>query len=338
MGLVRGQTATTDALRCATISVCAIAIAACDGPQSALDPAGVGAARLARLFAALAVGAAAIWCTTVALALYAAYARHRVDARASGHWLIVGGGVALPVVALAGTLSYGLALLPPLLPSSADGGLEIEVTGEQWWWRIRYLPAAGAPVDVANEMHLPAGELVELTLLSDNVIHSFWIPPLGGKADMIPGRRVRLALEPTEPGVYRGVCAEYCGTSHALMAFRVVVHERLEFEEWLAGQRAPAVVPRSGSAVEGADAFLRNGCSACHTVRGTAARGTVGPDLTHVGSRLSLAAGTLPNDAAAFSRWLSLADEIKPGVHMPAFGMLASAEVRALAEYLEALQ
>jgi cytochrome c oxidase subunit 2 len=331
-------TTTPDAVRCATISLCAVAVAACDGPQSALDPAGVGAERLAGLFAALAAGAAAIWCAAVALALYATYARRKSSARALGAWLIIGGGVALPVVVLAGTLSYGLALLPSVLPSSNEGGLEIEVTGEQWWWRVRYLPTAGPPVDVANEMHLPAGEPVELTLLSDNVIHSFWIPPLGGKADMIPGRRVRLALEPTEPGVYRGVCAEYCGTSHALMAFRVVVHERPEFDAWLAGQRAPATEPRGALAASGAEAFVRNGCGACHTVRGTAAHGTVGPDLTHVGSRLSLGAGTLPNDAAAFGRWLSLTGEIKPGVHMPAFGMLPSEEVRALGAYLEALQ
>jgi cytochrome c oxidase subunit 2 len=122
------------------------------------------------------------------------------------------------------------------------------------------------------------------------------------------------------------------------MAFRVVVHERPQFATWLTAQRAPAAEPRSDIAVSGADAFLRNGCGACHTVRGTPSRGTVGPDLTHVGSRLSLGAGTLPNDAAAFRRWLSLTDEIKPGVHMPAFGMLQAADILALAAYLEDLQ
>jgi cytochrome c oxidase subunit 2 len=338
MSLVRGQTTTTAAVRCAIVLLCAIASAACDGPQSALDPAGRGAARLADLFAALTAGAAIIWCASVGLALYATYSGRKPRGPAFGSWLIVGGGVALPVVVLTGTLSYGLALLPTVLPSAHEGALEIEVTGEQWWWRVRYLPAAGEPIDLANEIHLPSGEPVALTLLSDNVIHSFWIPSLGGKADMIPGRRIRLALEPTEPGVYRGVCAEYCGTSHALMAFRVVVHEPPEFEAWLAGQREPAADPRGEPAAAGAEAFLGNGCGACHTVRGTPARGVVGPDLTHVGSRLTLAAGTLPNDAAAFGRWLSLTDEVKPSVHMPAFGMLPSDEVSALAAYLEALQ
>jgi cytochrome c oxidase subunit 2 len=318
--------------------VCAVHAAACDGPQSALEPAGRGAALVADLFVALTAGAAVIWCATVALALYATYSRRESGVRSAGTWLIVGGGVALPVVVLAGTLFYGLALLPPLLPPADEGRLEIEVTGEQWWWRIRYLPASGPPIDLANEKHLPAGDAVELTLASDNVIHSLWIPSLGGKTDMIPGRRTRLVLEPTEPGVYRGVCAEYCGTSHALMAFRVVVHEREEFDAWLTGQRAPAAEPRSELAVSGADAFLRNGCGACHTVRGTPARGTIGPDLTHVGSRLSLGSGTLSNDPAAFRRWLSLTDEIKPSVHMPAFGMLPAAEILALAAYLEELQ
>lgn len=333
------QTAIDRAVRCAAMSLCAVAAAACDGPQSALDPAGVGATRLAELTAALTAGAAVIWCAAIGLALYAMYGRRNPGGgRAAGFWLIVGGGVALPVVVLAGTLSYGLALLPPLLPAASENRRVIEVTGEQWWWRVRYLAAGEAPVDLANELHLAAGEPVELALSSDNVIHSLWIPVLAGKADMIPGRRIRLALEPTKPGVYRGVCAEYCGTSHALMAFRVVVHERPEFEAWLERQRAAAAEPVSELAAAGAQSFLANGCGACHTVRGTPARGTVGPDLTHVGSRLSLAAGTLSNDAAAFGRWLALTDDLKPGAHMPRFGMLPAAEVRALAAYLEELQ
>jgi cytochrome c oxidase subunit 2 len=145
-------------------------------------------------------------------------------------------------------------------------------------------------------------------------------------------------LEPTAAGVYRGVCAEYCGASHALMAFRAVVEERPEFDAWLARQAAPAVTPPDALAAAGADAFLANGCGACHAVRGTPALGRIGPDLTHVGSRLSLGAGTLPNDPDAFLRFVSLTDEIKPSVHMPAFGMLPAAELEALAAYLEVLQ
>ena len=155
---------------------------------------------------------------------------------------------------------------------------------------------------------------------------------------MIPGRRTQLVLEPTAAGIYRGVCAEFCGASHALMAFRVVVQERPEFDAWLARQAAPAAAPADGLAAAGAEAFLRNGCGACHAVRGTPALGTVGPDLTHVGGRLSLGAGILPNDPEAFLRFVSLTGEIKPSVHMPAFGMLPAAELEAIAAYLEALQ
>jgi cytochrome c oxidase subunit 2 len=312
--------------------------AACDGPQSALDPAGVGAARLASLFFALTAGAAVIWCATIGLALYAAYARREPSGSRATSWLIMGGGVALPTVVLTGTLSYGLTLLPPLLPSPAEDRLRISVVGEQWWWRVRYTSPDGEPIELANEIRLPVGVPVELELESDNVIHSLWIPALGGKADMIPGRLIRLLLEPTATGVYRGVCAEYCGTSHALMAFRAVVVEPAEFDEWLAQQAEPAATPVAELAAAGADAFLANGCGACHTVRGTEALGSVGPDLTHVGSRLSLGAGTLPNDAEAFLRWVALTDEIKPSVHMPAFGVLPDAELAALAAYLEALQ
>ena len=324
--------------RVAAVLLCATACAACDGPQSSLEPAGVEAQGLADLFFALTAAAAVIWCATVGLALYAAYGRREPSGPAFGARLIVGGGVVVPTVVLAATLSYGLHLLPPLLADPSDGELEIEVVGEQWWWRVRYLSRDGAPVDLANEIRLPAGAAVLLTLSSDNVIHSFWIPALGGKVDMIPGRRTQLVLHPTVAGVYRGVCAEYCGTSHALMAFRTVVHERQDFDDWLAHQASSAAAPVDELAENGGEAFVRNGCGACHTVRGTPASGIVGPDLTHVGSRLSLGAGTLPNDPEAFFSWVSQTDGIKPGVHMPAFGMLPTSEIRALAAYLEALQ
>ena len=312
--------------------------AACGGPQSALAPAGVAAARVAELFFALTAGAAVIWCATVGLALYATYARREPAGRRFGSWLIVGAGAILPTVVLAGTLTYGLALLPSLLPREDGTGVSIEVIGEQWWWRVRYRLADGTPIELANEIRLPAGEPALLELASDDVIHSLWIPALAGKADMIPGRRIRLRLEPTASGVYRGVCAEYCGTSHALMAFRAVVLAPPDFDDWLARQAQPAAAPPNALAASGAAAFLANGCGACHTVRGTPAQGGVGPDLTHVGGRLSLGAGTLPNDAQAFLRFVSVTDEVKPGVHMPAFGMLPAAELEAIAAYLEALQ
>jgi cytochrome c oxidase subunit 2 len=252
---------------------------------------------------------------------------------------VAGAGAALPTVVLAGTLAYGLALLPPLLPSSGNEGTRtIEVVGEHWWWRVRCRGPDGAPVELANEIRLPVGEPVLLELTSDDVIHSFWIPALGGKADMIPGRQIRLLLEPTAAGVYRGVCAEYCGASHALMSLFVVVEPEDEFQRWLAKQAQPAPAPRVRTAAQGEELLIASGCGACHSVRGTPADGVLGPGLTHVGSRQSIGAGALPLDSGALLRWISRTNDIKPSVHMPAFGMLPPDDLQALAVYLEGLK
>jgi cytochrome c oxidase subunit 2 len=212
------------------------------------------------------------------------------------------------------------------------------VVGKQWWWRVQYVTPQGL-VETANELRLPVGERVEVELSSPDVIHSFWVPSLAGKMDMIPGRTTRLALEPTRTGVFRGTCAEYCGASHALMAFDVIVTEDDEFQRWLQTQSTPAAAaPVDPMAQRGQDAFLANGCSACHTIRGTAAAGRIGPDLTHVASRISIGAATLPNGMDALVRWIRDTDRVKPGVHMPAFRTLPPGELTALAAYLGSLQ
>ena len=164
------------------------------------------------------------------------------------------------------------------------------------------------------------------------------VEALGGKVDMIPGRVNELVLEPTETGTFRGACAEYCGTSHALMNFAVVVMPREASDQWLAEQAEPAQQPAGELQQAGQQAFLANGCGACHQVRGTEADGAVGPDLTHVGSRLTLAAGTLPADVEAFKRWIGHSSAIKPDVKMPAFGMLPEAQLTAMAHYLKGLE
>lgn len=282
-------------------------------------------------------GVTVIWLAVMGIALYAAYTPERSDLTGPRR-LIVWGGVIVPTVLLTALVSYGLALLPAYLAPAPAGSLRIHVTGEQYWWRVRYLPNGGPPVDLANEIRLPLGEEIEFLLESHDVIHSFWIPALGGKMDMIPGRQTRLRLSPTRTGTFRGACAEYCGASHALMSFAVVVQEKEEFARWLAAQAAPARMPELPLARQGREVMLSNGCGACHAVRGTTADGVVGPDLTHVGGRASLAAGVLPNREAEFSRWISRTDQLKPGVHMPAFGMLAAPELGALAAYLESLE
>lgn len=317
----------------------ALPLAGCDGVQSTLAPAGRGAAQIAELFWWMAGGAAVIWTAVIGLAVYSLRVEPRSHSRRAA-WFIVGGGAVVPTVVLAGLLIYGLALLPDLLEPAPDGSLTIAVSGEQWWWRVRYLPpdGGGSAVPLANEIHLPVDQPVNFQLGSPDVIHSFWIPPLGGKMDMFPGRTTRLTLTPTQTGRFRGACAEYCGTSHALMNFYVVVEEKDEFERWLEHQAQPAQEPAGPVAERGRELFLSNGCGACHTIRGTAADGRVGPDLTHVGSRLSLGAGILPNDPEAFVRWISRTEAVKPGVHMPAFGMLPAEDIRALAVYLDGLE
>lgn len=305
--------------------------------SSALEPAAREAARIADLFWGLTIGTAILWIAVVGLAVYAAYSRGG-KSRSLGTLLIVGGGVLLPVVVLAFVLTVSLAMLPDLLAPASEEALRIEVTGHQWWWRVRYRPEEGEPVDLANEIHLPAGRPVEFQLESRDVIHSFWIPALAGKVDMIPGRRTRLRVEPTKTGTFRGVCAEYCGTSHALMSFFVVVEEPAAFDRWLAHQAAPARAAAIEPARRGGELFLRNGCGACHTIRGTPADGRVGPDLTHVGGRLSVGAGILESDARAFRHWVARTDAVKPGVHMPHFGMLPPHELDAIAVYLEGLR
>jgi cytochrome c oxidase subunit 2 len=301
-------------------------------------PAGEAAQRIAGLFWWMTAFGIVIWIGVIILALWAARTPPRADSRRIANYLIVGGGAIFPTIALSALLVYGLAPLPRLVAPAPDGSLKIFVAGEQWWWRVRYETPAGDSVMLANEIRLPLGEPVQFFLESPDVIHSFWIPSLGGKIDMIPGRVTRLALTATKTGVFRGACAEYCGTSHALMSFFTVVHEKNDFSRWLAHQQTAAAPPAGAEAARGQDAFVANGCGACHTIRGTKAGGLIGPDLTHVGSRLSIGAGALSNDTENLLRWIARTDHVKPEVLMPHFGMLPADELRALAAYLKGLQ
>lgn len=326
------------------LAIALLTFSSCQGEQSALAPAGRGSEQIAELWWWMVSGATVIWLIVTGLLLYAIYG-HPPENRRQAGMLIIGGGVVVPTVVLAVLLTFGLSLLPDLVAPAPNDALEIHVTGEQWWWRNHYthFPSIGTaettePIAVANEIHLPVGEVVEFRLTSADVIHAFWIPALGGKVDMIPGRTNRLRLEPTRTGVFRGVCAEYCGASHALMAFVVVVEEKHEFEEWLRRQAMPAQTPISALAKRGRDVFQSYGCGACHTVRGTSADGVVGPDLTHVGGRQSLAAGTLVCEPSNLQRWLKHPDVIKPDVLMPAFDMLPNEDLEALAAYLDGLE
>lgn len=300
--------------------------------QSTLQPAGEGARQIAELFYVMAIGAVIIWCIVIGLSTYAIFYPGKHNAKKT-RLIVIGGGAVFPTLALTGLLTYGLSMLPDLQRPAAKGSKVIEVVGVRWWWRVVYHLPDGRRVETANEIHLPVDEAVEFQLTSEDVIHSFWIPSLGGKTDMIPGRQNRLKLFPTKAGVYRGACAEFCGAAHAQMAFDVVVEPREQFEQWLASLAEPSSVSHPGSEV-----FIRLGCGACHAVRGTEANGVVGPDLTHFGNRRSLGAAILLNTPENRKRWITQTHRAKPGVEMPAFEHLDERELDQLVNYLGALQ
>jgi cytochrome c oxidase subunit II len=319
-------------------SACLLAVAGCAGPQSALEPYGPQARELAELWWVMAAGAVVIWLLVVGCAVYATRIRPAVHENFAGTAFIVGGGVILPVVVLSSLLIYSFLLAREPVATPGDG-LRIEVIGNQWWWEVRYFPpGADEPVIGANEVRLPAGEPVEVVLRATDVIHSFWIPNLAGKTDMIPGSVNRMVIQADAPGVFRGQCAEYCGGPHALMAFYAVAMAPADFDRWLEQEARPARSPEAELLAEGRELFLTSGCGACHTIRGIPADGQLGPDLTHVGGRVSLAAGILPNNIGTITGWIADTQTIKPGNLMPSFNIFSGSELRALAAYLESLE
>jgi cytochrome c oxidase subunit 2 len=283
-------------------------------------------------------GATLICLAVAALVVVAIHGGGRGRQLIASEQFVVATGIMLPIVVLAGLLAYGLVLTGGRIGPPAADALRIEVVGEQWWWRVRYLPETAEAVETANELRIPVGRDVELRLVSRDVIHSFWVPSLAGKIDMIPGKVNRLRLRASQAGVYRGQCAEYCGGPHALMSFHVVALEARAFDDWLAAQRRPAADPDGDAGRAGQSVFFRAGCHGCHTVRGTAAAGTIGPDLTHVAGRLSLGAASLPNDPSNLRRWVGDNQHVKPGNRMPTFGFLAARDLDLLAAHLGSLK
>ncbi|MGE3772031.1 MAG: c-type cytochrome [Gammaproteobacteria bacterium] len=317
-----------------------LSVAACvggcrDAPSSSFVAASDEASAALFLFYAMVAGGALLWLLVTGLAIYATWIRPAPHAVHKVRLLLFGGGVALPVLVLTALLAYGLSMPTPLELRQPD--LRVEITGERWWWRVRYLDEAGQGVELANELRLPVDRHAGIALRTDEVIHSLWIPALGGKRDLLPGRVNRIGVTPTRAGVYRGACAEYCGDGHANMGLVVEVMPAADFDAWLGGQRADAALPVSASAARGAAVFVNRGCPVCHTVRGTAARGRVGPDLSHLGSRHTLAAGLLPVEPASIARWLTHSRRLKPGTLMPSFA-LPSQELDDLANYLAELR
>jgi cytochrome c oxidase subunit 2 len=257
----------------------------------------------------------------------------------SPRWWIAGAGVAFPVVVLSILLGWSTWRSAQLRPQTSNGALAMSVTAKMWWWEVRYrAPASGREVAAANEIHIPVGQDVYLGLNAADVIHSLWIPALGGKRDMIPGRVTGLRLRADKPGVYRGQCAEYCGIQHARMALQVVAHPPAEFAAWVAAQARPAIQPADPQLQRGRAVFLDQRCQSCHTIRGVAEDKQLGPDLTHVGSRAYLGAATLRTGQASMAAWIADPHVAKPGVFMPATRDLDPESLRALAAYLESLK
>ena len=301
-----------------------------------LDAAGEAARQIALVSWVLIAGAFAVFAGV--MGLLARALRRRAGPVRTRLW-ILGGGVLFPGAVLAGLFAWTLPLAPTWKPVPPPGALVVAVTGHLWWWDVRYRDAAtGAEIRTANEIRIPAGRPVYLALDSADVIHSFWVPQLAGKMDMVPGRLQHLLLSADRPGTYRGQCAEFCGEQHARMALHVVAMAPGEFEAWLEGQAAPARAPATAPQEAGRQAFLANRCDACHAVRGVTADTRLGPELTHVASRGHVAAGTLRNTAEGRREWIAHVQRVKKGARMPSYDRLDGATLEAIVEWLGGLE
>jgi cytochrome c oxidase subunit 2 len=309
--------------------------------QSALNPTGIQAARISDLYWLI------FWTSTVVylavlVALAVAIQRgRRSDAgepsrAAATKWVTA--ATALSIATLIGLLFASVATGRAMGSLSTENALGIEVVGYQWWWSVKYKnPQPSLEVMTANELHVPVGRPIVISLKSFDVIHSFWVPNLHGKVDLIPGRENLVTLQVDKAGIYRGQCAEYCGLQHAHMAFTVIAEDSDAFERWLTAQRVSAPQPSSPEQTHGLAVVERGPCQMCHTIRGTMANGRFGPDLTHVATRSTLASGTVPNTPDTLANWIKDPQHIKPGTRMPSTG-LSQEELQALVAYLQTLK
>lgn len=320
------------------MAAAALLVAGCNWSQSILAPRGSHAETIDRLTWPFFIGGTLITILVVAFLVAALLLRRDQTSWMTGNNFIIGFGIVFPVVTLTSLLAYSAVISRTLAPPG-EPSVRIEVIGEQFWWRVNYLDAEGAKIfETANEIRIPVGEPVEFILKTQDVIHSFWVPSLAGKLDMIPGRVNTYRFSALTPGTYRGQCAEYCGAQHALMAFYVVAAPSNEFAAWAARQASDAAEPATPFLAKGRQVFISAGCGSCHAVRGTAANGVLGPDLTHIGSRLTIAAGTFPNNRGTLAGWTASAQHLKPGNLMPSFGNLQGEQLRAIAAYMESLE
>jgi cytochrome c oxidase subunit 2 len=329
-------------IRAGALFAASAAAGACAGPHHVFDPAGGPARDIAGLGWLLFAICGVVYLLVMA-ALAWALLRRRSDADGSPETggrltrmvTVATGATTLIIVALTGASAVtGHGLTSPPGPAAVT----VDAIGHQWWWDFQFRDVSPAEfVSSPNELHVPLGRKVMVKAMSRDVIHSFWVPNLHGKRDLIPGQVTNTWIEADRPGVYRGLCAEFCGHQHARMAFTVVVETPEKFKAWIDHQRQNASEPADEQERRGRDVFLGSPCATCHTIRGTSAASRVGPDLTHVGSRMTLAAGTLPNTAPHLATWLGDPQAVKPGSRMPTVPM-SDADRAALIAYLRRLQ
>jgi cytochrome c oxidase subunit 2 len=315
--------------------------------HSAFAPASPQAHLVATLWWWLLGVGGSIWLIVIAAMLYTSFARrgergpdgleHVSDATHHAMERVVVGAGVVTVIVLAGFLVFDFSV-GHALAQHPDRALTIDVTGHQWWWEAEYEdPDPSKRLTTANEIHVPVGEPVQIKLRSADVIHSFWAPDLNGKKDLIPGYLSTLWFEADTAGVYRGQCAEFCGLQHAKMAFYVIAEPKAKFQAWLAAGAKSPPPPTDSTQLYGQRVFLASGCAVCHTIGGTQAQSFVGPPLTHLKSRMTIAAGALTNTKANLMGWITNPQAIKPGTRMPAVP-LTGAQLAALVDYLETLK
>ncbi len=323
-----------------TSSSSSLAEALSGWPPPVLDPHGPlsnSVTTLAWVLMAMVVLIFVFVCAAMWVALYGG---DSLRAKLGGEKVVTWFGLIIPSAILFLLLAGGTTLVAGVTTIKGDE-LRMRVSGNIYWWRVSYLDAQGKEIFAdANELHIPVGRPVVIDMVSEDVIHSFWVPKLGGKMDMIPGRTNRLKLQADKAGSYGGQCAEFCGGAHSLMGFVVVAHEGADWQRWIDTRRTPPPPPASGNTelLRGAQLFNEVGCAACHRVAGTSAQGLSGPDLTHIGSRRSLGAGILPNNRGTLVGWIGDSQSIKPNNRMPSYRSLQAAELHAIAAYMESLK
>ena len=317
-----------------SLAACALLLSGCGGQQSALNTGGPSAHRISLLWWGLFGMAVVVWTVVVFLLVWALVLRRgpNVTPRGGGEKTVVIAGIIIPTLILLGTFAGAMGVLNAQRNPPHPTVLTITVTGHDWWWEVRYPKFV-----TANEIHIPVGKAVHVNLRTADVIHSFWVPSLTSKTDLIPNKDNSTWLQADKAGTYRGQCAEFCGLEHAGMAFLVVAQPQDQFDQWMADQSRPAPAPDGALAARGEQVISTQSCSSCHTVRGTSADGKVGPDLTHFGSRKELGAGVAPNNAGWLGGWISNSQTIKPGNKMPP-QPLAPDDLRAVIAYLEGLK